>query len=148
MVLYDPMERPLLQLVTSHPATNKKLFPRRAPAWAGDITKLSNAQLRSCYAFAQYGINNLRGVTGTTSYNGNTVSEAAMKVMEEYPKTGQGAFGGKSPKERRQDRYARAESTRDKLQQEMNNRGVSVQNTYAPDGGRPMTDGGVDETEH
>jgi hypothetical protein len=46
MVLYDPMERPLLQLVTSHPATNKKLFPRRAPVWANDITKLSDAQLR------------------------------------------------------------------------------------------------------
>lgn len=126
MVLYDPMERPLLQLVTSHPATDKKLFPRRAPPWAGDLSRLSDAQLRSAHSFAQYGINNLRGVTGTSSFNGNQVSNAAIQVAEDYPNTGAGSFGGMTPDERRQARYARAERNRDRLAEEAQTRGVSL----------------------
>lgn len=123
MVLYDPMERPLLQLVTSHPATNKKLFPRRAPPWAGDISKLSDAQLRSAHAFAQYGIQNLRGVTGTSSFNGNQVSNAAIRVAEDYPHTGQGAFGGEDQQAQQR---ARAERNEERLRSEMQERGISA----------------------
>lgn len=141
MVIYDPMERPLLQLVTSHPSTDKKLFPRRAPPWAGDISKLSNAQLKSCHAFAQFGIQNLRGVEGTTSYAGNTVSRTAMRVMENYPHQGQGAFGGMSEQERRQERYSRAEANRDNLADEAQSRGISLGSVA---GGSPVTDGGRD----
>lgn len=143
MVLYDPMERPLLQLVTSHPATNKKLFPRRAPAWAGDISRLSDAQLRSAHAFAQYGINNLRGVTGTSSMNGNEVSNAAIQVAEEYPHTGAGAFGGMSEQERREARYRSAERTEEDLRQRLQSRGLNTGGTRVS--GSPMTDGGVNE---
>ena len=124
MVLYDPMEQPLLQLVVSHPATNKRLFPRRAPPWAGDISRLSNAQLRSCHAFAQYGINNLRGVEGTVDFNGNQISRTAQKVMEDYPHTGVGAFGGMSEEERRQVRYSQAESNEERLARELERRGA------------------------
>lgn len=126
MVLYDPMERPLLQLVTSHPATDKKLFPRRAPPWAGDISKLSDAQLRSAHAFAQFAINQLRGVEGTTSFQGNTVSETAVRVAQDYPNTGVGAFGGLSPEERQQQQYAKAEANVDRLEREAQQRGVSL----------------------
>lgn len=139
------MERPLLQLVTSHPATNKKLFPRRAPDWAQDISELSNAQLRSCHAFAQYGVNQLEGVTGTTEYQGRTISKSAMKVATDYPATGQGAFDGDSPQERRQERREKAQASIDALQREMesrpnmNNRGTS---RIRSDGGEPRTDGG------
>lgn len=125
MVLYDPMSQPLLQLVTSHPATNKVLFPRRAPPWAGDISALSNAQLRSIHSFAQYGANNLRGMTGTTSFQGNTVSRTAVEVFENYPNTGVGAFGGASEEERRQERYSRADANIDRIEREMNTRGVT-----------------------
>jgi hypothetical protein len=141
MVLYNPMERPLLQLVTSHPATNKKLFPRRAPRWAQDISKLSDAQLRSCHAFAQYGINQLRGVKGTTSYQGRTISEAAAKVARDYPAQGAGQFGGKTPEDRRQERYNAAEAMVDTLREQMNERGISTGSQ------RVRTDGGRDEPE-
>lgn len=124
MVLYDPMERPLLQLVTSHPATDKKLFPRRAPPWAGDISRLSDAQLRSAHAFAQFGINQLRGETGTESFNGNQVSSAAVRVAEEYPNKGSGAFGGLSEQERRERRYRQAENNEERLRQELESRGI------------------------
>lgn len=126
MVLYDPMSQPLLQLVTSHPATNKVLFPRRAPPWAGDISKLSNAQLRSAHAFARFGAQNLRGMTGTTSFQGNTVSRTAVEVFENYPNKGQGAFGGLSAEERRQERYSRADANIQRLQAELQDRGVSA----------------------
>jgi len=143
MVLYDPMERPLLQLVTSHPATNKKLFPRRAPAWAGDISKLSDAQLRSIHAFTQFAINNLRGETGTSSFNGNQVSNTAIKVAEEYPNTGMGAFGGMSAEERRQAQQRSAERTEEDLRNRLQRRGVST--GAATVSGSPMTDGGRNE---
>lgn len=143
MVLYDPMERPLLQLVTSHPATDKKLFPRRAPRWAGDISKLSDAQLRSAHAFAQFGINNLRGETGTVTMNGNTVSRTAQIVAEEYP-SGTGTFGGLSAERRREQQYAQAEATVTQLENEMDRRGISsgtaqpgqTQTIPLPDGGQ------------
>ena len=141
MVLYDPMERPLLQLVTSHPATDKKLFPRRAPAWAGDISRLSDAQLRSVHAFTQFAINNLRGVTGTSSLNGNEVSNTAIEVAENYPNTGNGAFGGMSAEERRQANYASAERTEELLRQELSQRGVSTGSSRVSN--NPMTDGGT-----
>lgn len=141
MVLYDPMERPLLQLVTSHPATDKKLFPRRAPSWAGDISRLSDAQLRSVHAFTQFAINNLRGETGTSSYNGNEVSNTAIMVAEEYPNTGQGVFGGMSEEERRQANYRQAERTEEQLRQELDRRGVSTGGARVPN--NPMTDGGT-----
>lgn len=139
MVLYDPMERPLLQLVTSHPATNKKLFPRRAPAWANDISKLSDAQLRSCQAFGQYAINQLRGVTGTTTYEGKRISETAAKVARDYPATGQGEFGGMTEEERRQRRYNEAERTMERLRDELNARGAGSGRQ------RVRTDGGADQ---
>lgn len=143
MVLYDPMERPLLQLVTSHPATNKKLFPRRAPAWAGDISKLSDAQLRSIHAFTQFAINNLRGETGTSSFNGNQVSNTAIMVAEEYPNTGMGAFGGMTAEERRQASQRSAERTEEDLRRRLEQRGVST--GAARVSGSPMTDGGRNE---
>lgn len=124
MVKFDPFDQPLLQLVTSHPATDKKLFPRRAPPWAGDISQLSDAQLRSAHAFAQYGINQLRGVTGTEQFRGNRVSSAAVQVAEDYPNTGVGAFGGMTEEERRQDRYSKAEANLQRLESEMNTRGI------------------------
>lgn len=126
MVLYDPMERPLLQLVTSHPATDKKLFPRRAPRWAGDISKLSDAQLRSIHAFTQFGINNLRGETGTVQMNGNEVSRTAQMVAQEYPHRGSGAFGGLSEQDRRQQRYAQAEATLEQIESEMDTRQIQA----------------------
>lgn len=119
MVLYDPMSPEMLQLVTSHPATDKKLFPRRAPPWAGDISKLSPAQLRSCIAFAEFGINNLRGMSGTTSYQGNTVSNTAVEVATSYPNQGQGAFGGQSGESRRQEQRQRAENNLQSLRDEL-----------------------------
>lgn len=143
MVLYDPMERPLLQLVTSHPATNKKLFPRRAPSWAGDISRLSDAQLRSIHAFTQYAINNLRGVTGTSSFNGNEVSNTAIQVAEEYPNTGQGVFGGMSEQERREAAFASAERTEEDLRRRLDRRGVSTGGARVSN--NPMTDGGTVE---
>lgn len=151
MVLYDPMERPLLQLVTSHPATDKKLFPRRAPPWAGDVSRLSDAQLKSAHAFTQFAINNLRGVTGTESFNGNEVSSAAVRVAEDYPNTGAGAFGGLTPQERRQQRYSRAERNRDKLTQIAQQRNISLgaspTGPARSDGGNDtmFTDGGEDQ---
>jgi hypothetical protein len=149
MVLYDPMERPLLQLVMSHPATNKKLFPRRAPRWAQDVTELSDAQLRSCHAFAQYGINQLRGVTGTTTYQGREISEAAAKVARDYPAKGTGQFGGMTPKERRQQRYNDAEERMDKLERVMKDRGIASGRSRVRTDDGPRTDGGrdVDEPE-
>lgn len=126
MVLYDPMEQPTLQLVMSHPATDKKLFPRRAPSWAGDISNLSDAQLRSVHAFTQFAINNLRGETGTVSMNGNEVSQTAEIVATEYPHTGTGAFGGMSQQERRQRQQRLAERTEEQLRQEIENRGIST----------------------
>lgn len=126
MVLYDPLSQPLLQLVTSHPATNKVLFPRRAPPWAGDFSKLSNAQLRSAHAFAQFGIQNLRGMEGTTSFRGNTVSRTAVEVFNNYPNTGVGVFGGLSEQERRQERFSKAEANRDALEREAQDRGISL----------------------
>lgn len=142
MVKYDPMERPVLQLVTSHPATDKKLFPRRAPPWTGDISQLSPAQLRSIHAFTQYAINNLRGVEGTVSFRGNRISESAMRVMEDYPHQGVGAFGG-DPERRRQRRYNRAEASLDQIESVMNQRGVS-RTGGARVRGEAQTDGGQD----
>lgn len=142
MVLYDPMGDDMLQLVIGHPATNKTLFPRRAPPWAGDISKLSSAQLRSCHAFAQYAINNLRGMEGTTEYNGNQVSEAAVKVATDYPHTGEGTFGGLSEQERRQQQYAKAEASVDSLERELNSRNARTGGARVTN--EPMTDGGRD----
>lgn len=141
MVLYDPMEQPLLQIVQSHPATDKKLFLRRAPPWAGDISKLSVAQLRSCQAFAQFGINRLRGETGTVSMNGNTVSRTAQIVAEEYNNTGTGAFGG-DPQRRQQMKEAQAQRNLERLEQELQRKNAST--GAARVRGEPMTDGGVD----
>ena len=125
MVLYDPMERPLLQLVTSHPATDKKLFPRRAPPWAGDISQLSNAQLDSAIAFTEFMTNNVRGsndAQGTSSFRGNQVSNSALMVMRNYPNTGIGAFGGDTPQERRQNQYDQADANLQRLQNERQQR--------------------------
>lgn len=145
MVLYDPMERPLLQLVTSHPATNKKLFPRRAPAWANDITKLSDAQLRSCQAFGQYAMSQLRGVTGTEMYEGKRISSTAAKVARDYPSTGRGIFGGLTAEERRQQSYAESERTMQRLNDELRARGVST-GSQRVTGGGAVADGGVNVT--
>lgn len=120
MVLFNPMSPRLLQLVQTHPATNKRLFPRRAPPWAGDITKLSAAQLRSAINFAQFGVNNLRGMTGTESFRGNSVSRAAVEVFRNYPDTGEGAFGGMTAEERRQANRQQASRNIERLQDVLN----------------------------
>jgi len=143
MVLFDPFERPLLQLVMSHPATNKRLFPRRAPPWAMDISRLSDAQLRSVHAFTQFAINNLRGEEGTVNFRGNEISRTAFIVATEYPNTGAGAFGGMSEEERRQQQYAAAEATRDTLENMLQQRGVRSGSSSVR--GEPMTDGGRDQ---
>lgn len=125
MVLYNPMEQPMLQLVISHPATDKVLFPRRAPPWVGDLRALSDAQLRSVHAFAQYAINNLRGETGTSSFNGNMVSNAAIEVANNYPHTGVGAFGG-NPERRRERRQRSAERTVEQIESIAQERQVNL----------------------
>lgn len=138
MVLFNPMSPRLLQLVTSHPATNKTLFPRRAPVWAGDASKLSPAQLRSAINFAQYAMNNLRGMTGTTGFRGNTVSRTAVEVFQNYPDTGVGAFGGQSPEARRQAKREQAQANVDRLQTILSEKeAAEAQGRVATDGGQP-----------
>lgn len=138
MVLFDPMSPRLLQLVISHPATNKRLFPRRAPPWAGDITKLSAAQLRSAINFAEFGINNLRGMQGTTSFQGNTVSRTAVEVFQNYPDTGEGTFGGMTQEERIQQQRQRAQRNVERM------RDVLDRKERAEARGVARTDGGRD----
>ena len=140
MVLYDPMDPNVLQLVTSHPATDKKLFPRSAPDWAGDLTKLSDAQLRSVHAFTEFGINELRGETGTVSMDGNTVSKTAQIVANEYPHQGQGVFGGLTAQQRRQERYGEAEATLDDIEDEIQTRQIATGPQRGAGGG-----GGVED---
>jgi len=139
MVLFDPFERPLLQLVMSHPATNKRLFPRRAPPWAMSLSRLSDAQLRSAHAFTQFAINNLRGETGTQQFGGNTVSRAAVIVATEYPNKGIGVFGGLSAQERLDQQYAAAEATEERLRTLIDQRGIqsgAARGGVATDGGQ------------
>lgn len=117
MVLYDPVEMPLLQIVRSHPATFKRFFLRRAPAWAKNIEQLSLAQLESVISLAKFMIERARGLVGTVKLpDGRRISKAAYLVKTEYPKKGEGVFGGMTKEERLRRRYKLADANVQRLE--------------------------------
>ncbi|GEM_PF-1994537 len=95
--IFDP--RPI-QLVRYHPATKKKLFPRKAPPWTVDKRALSNSQLRSCITFGRWVKENCTGKYGTVPLpDGRRIPMPAFIVMTKYPHKGMGVFGGPRTKE-------------------------------------------------
>jgi len=109
---------------------------RSAPPWAGKsgdqlVSALSTPQLEAIVSMASWAEDNLSGVTGTTTLNGEEIPEAAMKMREAWKGA---SFGGMSQTELRQRRKAKRTSVGEIRSAAQANRGIT---SFNPQSGGP-----------